>query len=101
MLGDQTDKHLNALSKQTDLEELRLSILCLVIASFLTGLYPFQNGQIGLATHRYAISGLGNTTKQLNETSKQTSLTAKSSKTFSTAAQILLMRQPTDSRGYS
>lgn len=24
-------------------------------ASFLTGLYPFQNGQIGLATHRYAM----------------------------------------------
>lgn len=24
-------------------------------AAFLTGLYPFQNGQIGLATHRYAM----------------------------------------------
>jgi len=24
-------------------------------ASFLTGLYPFQNGQVGLATHRYAM----------------------------------------------
>jgi N-sulfoglucosamine sulfohydrolase len=24
-------------------------------ASFLTGLYPFQNGQIGLATHRYSM----------------------------------------------
>ena len=47
-------------------------------ASFLTGLYPFQNGQIGLATHRYAMfRNWGNIPSILKEHGYRTGLIGK------------------------